>query len=146
MKFSAGFFVAVFFSFFLLTETQCNKSQVNPGITSYSYLHPIINPPDSFQVVYDLNVPGNLIAHITFQNSAVWKIQVLTQSLITYSFIDPAKDSSVYIKNPDTIGFKGNLQYSFIANNVNNDNQHENLYHVKFTKLPIDYHTFPKRY
>jgi hypothetical protein len=145
MRFSAGFFVAVVLSFFLLTETQCNKTPASPGITSYSYIKPIVNPPDTFQVAYDLNFSGNLIAHITFQDSAVWRIQVLTQSPITYGFIDPAKDSMVYIKSTDTVGFRGNFQYSFIANNVNND-QYKDLYFVKFTKLPIDYHTFPKRY
>ena len=145
MKFSAGFLLAVILGFFMLTEIQCNKAPASPGITSFSYIKPIINPPDTFQVAYDLNFSGNLIAHITFQDSAVWRIQVLTQSPITYGFVNPTNDSMVYITSPDTVGLRGNVQYSFIANNVNND-QYKNLYFVQFTKLPLDYHSYPNRY
>jgi len=129
----------------MLTEIQCNKAPASPDITSFSYIKPIINPPDTFQVAYDLNFSGNLIAHITFQDSAVWRIQVLTQSPITYGFVNPTNDSMVYITSPDTVGLRGNVQYSFIANNVNND-QYKNLYFVQFTKLPLDYHSYPNRY
>lgn len=145
MKFKNGFFVVVILGALMLTVTQCNKAPKTPTITSYSYIKPIINPPDTFQVAYDLNFSGNLIAHITFQDSAVWKIQVLSQSPITYGFVNPVNDSMVYIKSPDTVGFKANVQYSFIANNVNND-LYKDLYFVKFTKLPLDYNTFPHKY
>ena len=146
MKFKAGFFVAVLMGVFMLTEIQCNKAPTSPQITSYGFAQPIVNPPDTFQVVYDLNIAGNLIAHITFQDSAVWKIQLLSQSPINYGFLNPAKDSTVYITSPDSIGFRGQVQYSFIANNINNNNQYSNLYFVQFTKLPLDYNSFPKRY
>lgn len=139
--------MAVVLGVFMLIEIQCNKTAVSPDITSYSYNKPIINPPDTFQVAYDLNFSGNLISHITFQDSAVWRIQILTQSSsITYGFVNPSNDSMVYISISDTVGFRGNIQYSFIANNMNNDSIHENVYYVKFTKLPIDYHSFPSKY
>lgn len=145
MRFTAGFFVAVILSVFMLTEIQCNKNPVKPGVTTYSYLNPIVNPPDTFKVAYNLNISGNLTAHITFQDSAVWRIQLLTQSLINYGFVNPANNSMIYIKSPDTVGYRGNIQYSFIANN-NLDSLQTDLYFVKFTKLPLDYHTFPHRY
>lgn len=145
MRFTAGFFVAVILSVFMLVEIQCNKNPVKPSITTYSYLNPIINPPDTFKVAYNLNIAGNLIAHITFQDSAVWKIQLLTQGPINYGFINPKDNSMVYITNPDTIGLRGDIQYSFIADN-NLDSLQTDLYLVKFIKLSLDYNSFPHRY
>lgn len=146
MKFTAGFLVAVILALMMLTVTQCKTGSVSPAIVSYSYAVPIINPPDTFQVAYNLSLLGNRTAHITFQDNGVWKIQVLSQSRATFSFINPADNSTIYIVSPDTVGFQGGLQYSFVAYSTSNDSI-KGLYFVKFTKLPfLDYGSFSPRY
>ncbi len=38
---------------FILTLAGCNKYPPGPKIPLYSYLKPIINPPDTFQIAYN---------------------------------------------------------------------------------------------
>ncbi|MBE0650389.1 MAG: hypothetical protein IH595_06070 [Bacteroidales bacterium] len=146
MRFKTGFFLVVIFGVIMFTVTRCNTSPVSPSVVTYSYVNPILNPPDTFRVVYDLNLLGNREALITFQNSAVWHIEVQTQSLAKFGFINPSDNSLVYLDGNDTIGFRSDIEYSFILNNSNTDSL-RGLYFVKFTKLPdIDYNTFVRKY
>lgn len=146
MRFKTGFFLVVIFGVIMFTVTRCNTSPVSPSIVTYSYVNPILNPPDTFRVAYDLNLLGNREALITFQDSAVWNIEVQTQSLATLGFINPLDNSLVYLDGNDTIGFRSGIKYSFILNNSNTDSL-RGLYFVKFTKLPdIDYNTFFRKY
>ncbi len=146
MKSTTGFFLAVILGILILTETQCNTSSVTPEIVSYSFAVPIINPPDTFQVIYNLALLGNQTAHISFQDSAVWKIEIRSQSLATFSFTNPANDSTIYVIRADTAGFKGGVKYSFTLNNSISDSTRR-LYFVRFTKLPfVDYSSFSPKY
>ena len=146
MRFTAGFFVAVVVVVMMFTETQCTKGTVPPAIASYSFAVPIINPPDTFQVAYNLTLLGYRTAHITFQDSAVWKIQILSHSLATFSFVNPSNDSTIYLTSPDSVGFKGAVNYSFTVNNTISDSTRR-LYFVKFTKLSfLNYSSFSPRY
>lgn len=148
MKQRAGFLVAVALGLLIFSVTGCNKTESGPDVVTYSYLKPIISPPDTFQVAYDVTISGNHIAHITFQDSAVWKIQALTENRrISFGFNNPANNSMVYLKNPDTIAFRSGVQYSFIVNIASVDTTAtRGLYYVKFTRQPLDYSSFSKRY
>lgn len=150
MRLRAGFLVAVVLGLLIFVVAGCNKNPAGPNIVTYSYLTPIINPPDTFQVAYNIDISGDHIAHITFGDSAVWKIQALTESRISFGFKNPANNTIVYLKSPDTVGFRSDFQYSFIANNNNASGDTTTdimgLYYVKFTKLSLDYSSFPKRY
>ncbi|MBN2615513.1 MAG: hypothetical protein JXR71_07435 [Bacteroidales bacterium] len=128
----------------LLLAWQCNPDPVNPAIDQYSYLNPIVNPPDTFQVIYNLSTYGNKSAYITFQDSAVWKIQILSDTRAIFGVVDKRDSSLQLIGAVDTLGFQGNISYTFIANNNNIDNL--NSYFVQFTKLPIDYSSYPKKF
>lgn len=146
MKRKAGFFAAVVLALLVFSEAGCNKKPSGPNVVTYSYQVPILNPPDTFQVAYNLYVTNNLTARITFQDSAVWKIQKITQNQVNFGFINPANNSTVFINSPDTAGFRGNLQYTFIVNNLASSDSTLGMYYVKFTKLPLDYSSFPHRY
>lgn len=146
MRFKTGFIWVVILGAILFTVAGCKPTPVKPAIFTYSYVNPILNPPDTFQVVYDLNLLGNRAARITFQDSAVWKIEIMTQSLATFGFINPADNKIVYLDGNDTVGFKGGTEYSFVLNNSTEDTL-SGLYFVKFTKLlQFDYSSFSRKY
>ena len=123
---------------------QCNDTVVGPAVQQYSYLDPVVNPPDTFQLLYNLNSNGDKSAYITFQDSAVWQVRVLSNPIALFGVIDPKDSSWNSINTVDTLGFRGALQYTFVANN----NNYEDLstYAIQFTKLPIDYNSFSKKY
>jgi hypothetical protein len=146
MRFKTGLLLVVILGAIIFTVAGCKPASVKPNIITFSYVNPILNPPDTFQVAYDLNLLGNRAARITFQDSAVWKIEVMTQSLATFGFINPADNTIIYLDGNDSIGFKGGTKYSFVLNNSTEDTL-SGLYFVKFTKLPqLDYSTFYRRY
>lgn len=145
MKSKGTYLLSVLFAgMLLLFAWGCNKTPNGPSVVQYSYLTPVVNPPDTFQVVYNLSTYGNKSAYITFQDSAVWQIKVLSDVRALLWVVDP-KDSSLNgIKAIDTIGFQGGQSYTFIANNNNIDGM--SSYFVQFTKLSINYSSFSRKY
>lgn len=145
MKSKGKYLLSVLFAGLLLMPVwQCNPTQVNPAIVQYSYLTPIVNPPDTFRVVFNLSSYGNKPAYITFQDSAVWQIHILSDTRALFGVVDPGDSTFQGIKAIDTLGFQGSMIYTFFANNNNIDNL--SSYFVQFTKLPIDYSSFSKKY
>lgn len=128
----------------VLFTWQCNPKPVDPSITRYSYLDPIVDPPDTFQVLYNVSTFGDKPANITFQDSAVWKISLMGDGRVLFGVIDPNDSSWNSISANDTIGFQGNVSYTFVATNNNVDDL--STYYVQFTKLPINYSGFPRKF
>lgn len=128
---------------FILTLAGCNKYPPGPEIPVYSYLKPVINPPDTFRIAYNLSVYGDKIAHVSFQNNAVWLVEKLGVGKAIFKAI--SYDSTVIvIDNKDTLAMKGGESYAFIANN----NNYTDLgnYFVQFTKLSISYDSYEPKF
>ncbi len=146
MRFKAGVFWSLVLGAFFFTVAGCKPTPIKLAVPTYSYVNPIVNPPDTFQVAYDLNLQGNRTALITFQDSAVWYIQIMTQSQATFGFINPTNHTTVFLNGNDTLGFRSGIAYSFVVNNGTADTL-SGLYFVKFTRLPqLDYSSFYRKY
>jgi hypothetical protein len=63
---------------------------------------------------------------------------------VLFGVIDPKDSSWNSISSTDTIGFQGNVSYTFVATNNNVDDL--STYYVQFTKLPINYSTFSRKF
>lgn len=115
---------------------------VNPKFPTYSYIDPIINPPDEFEILYNMSLNGNQIANVTFKDDAVWKIEKLGDSRISFAI---ANDTGNYIiSSIDTIGLKAGYSYKFVANN-NNYPDFFNFF-THYTKLDIEYSGFEPKF
>jgi hypothetical protein len=128
----------------ILSGADCNKKPTEPEIPLFSYLDPILNPPDTFQVAYNLSTYGDKIANIYFANDAVWLIEKLGAGKATLKAVNVNAGTTFVIDSKDTLALKGGIQYAFIANN-NNYTDIGN-YFVQFTKLPLNYDTFEPKF
>lgn len=127
----------------MLSSADCNKHPVGPQIPVYSYLEPILNPPDTFQIAYNLSTYGDKIAHVSFQDNAVWLVEKLGVGKAIFKAV--SYDSTiVVIDSKDTLAMIGGKTYAFIANN----NNYTDLgnYFVQFTKLPISYDSYEPKF
>ncbi len=125
-----------------LTASQCNKTPPSVQIIRYSYLNPIVNPPDSFQIIFNISTLGDKYAYVTFNKNAVWLIEKLGDGRINFR-IENDSDSRI-ITNTDTLGLKAGFKYSFVANN-NNYLEFTNFF-VQLTKLNINYNSFEPKF
>ncbi len=126
----------------ILSSADCNKQPAGPQIPIFSYLEPVVNPPDTFQIAYNISTYGDKIAEVVFKNDAVWLVEKLGVGKITLKAVS---DTSVlYIESQDTLAMKGSKQYYFIVNN-NNYTDFTN-YLVQFTKLPLSYNSFEPKF
>ncbi len=122
----------------LFTEGCSSSNNVTPQYPTYSYIDPIINPPDEFDILYNMSLMGDQSAYVTFDSNAVWKVEKLGDSRIGFAV---SNDTIVrIISSVDTIGFKGGFIYTFVANN--NNYPDFNNFFTHFTKLSIDYNGF----
>ncbi len=113
-----------------------------PTFPTYNYGDPIVNPPDVFEILYNMSLMGDQTATVTFKSDAVWKIEKLGDNRIGFAV---ANDSTAFIiASADTLGLKSGFKYKFIANN--NNYTDFNSYFVHFTKLPIDYGSFDPKF
>ncbi len=144
MKNYVRLFLAAVLGVVVLSGANCNKTPTGPEIPLYSYLDPILNPPDTFQIAYNLSTYGDKIAHVFFQDSAVWLIEKLGAGKVTFKAVNVKAGTTFVIDSKDTLALKGGIQYAFIANN-NNYTDIGN-YFVQFTKLPLDYSTFEPKF
>ncbi len=127
----------------MLSSADCNKHPTGPQIPVYSYLESIINPPDTFQIAYNLSTYGDKIAHVSFQDNAVWLVEKLGVGKAIFKAV--SYDSTmVVIDSQDTLAMKGGKPYAFIANN----NNYTDLgnYFVQFTKLSISYDSYEPKF
>ena len=120
----------------------CQNNAPEPGYPVYNYADPIINPPDIFQVMYNISYFGDRFASITFQDDAVWLIQKIGDNRVMFWGIN---DSTVrIIESSDKLGLKGGVTYVFGANN--NNIEELNNFFAQFNKLELDYSTFEPKF
>ena len=126
----------------IFSASECNKPSTNPNpITTFSYLTPILNPPDTFQIAYNLSSYGDKFAHVTFSDSAVWLIERLGDGRAVIRI--EHNSNTINILASDTLAMVPNDEYVFITNNNNYDIGN---FFIQLTKLPMDYHTFEPKF
>ena len=130
----------------------CFKSIPQPSETTiYSSFDDIVNPPDTFQVVFAMIANTDYIAKIRFESNAVWQLDHLTsrELSIVWAERDAVEDGNRYeILNTNTrtikVGFEGGVQYNIIARRSAFHGENINFF-VQFVKKPdedYDTHTF----
>lgn len=142
MKKAIMYLTVVFLGIALLQNNGCKPKPTNPQFPAYSSNDLIVNPPDIFQIIYDISYNGNRLANVTFEEDAVWRIEKLGDVRI-YFWANNDTTSHV-IEKIDTLGLKGGHNYIFGANN-NNYNEFNSLF-TQFDKLEIDYETYEKKF
>ncbi len=125
-----------------VVNINCKNSPTEPEYPVYNYLDPIINPPDVFQVIYNISFIGDRFAEITFENNAVWLVQKLGDGRIM--FFAKNDTSNIIIESADTLGLKAGVTYIFGANN--NNYEEFNNFFAQFNKLAIDYDSFEPKF
>jgi hypothetical protein len=129
-------------SIVVLQSNGCKTDNPDPAFPIYSYNDSIINPPDTFQVVFNISYIGDRNAYITFGEDAVWLVEKLGDSRI-YFWADNGV-SSIIIEIADTLAMKAGHRYLFVANN--NNNPDFNNFFTQFNKLNIDYDSFEPKF
>ncbi len=127
------------FVFVLIALYSCMKNRdVEPEIPIYSSFNDIINPPDTFRVVFALRSLSNYYALINFESNAVWEVHRVNNpgDYFTEAYVIRTQDTAT--KNPyrfisqlkqDTlvVGFNGGIDYSFIARRTSSNTENVNL-------------------
>lgn len=126
----------------VLSSADCNKRPTGPQIPVFSYLEPVINPPDTFQIAYNISTYGDKIAKVFFKNDAVWLVEKRGAGKVILKAVNDT--SILFIGSKDTLAMEGSKQYNFIVNN-NNYTDFTN-YLVQFTKLPLSYNNFTPKF
>ena len=132
---------------FVLVNSACRKlPEPIEEIELYSSLEEILNPPDSFIVMYSLSQYNYLEkANVIFGSDAVWSIEQVNSfsasvwvqregDTIKMEFNEPADTREL------KIGLEGGITYEFYANN-NNYPETRKL-HLRFFKQDDDYESF----
>ena len=130
------------FSIAMMIFSGCYENGDNPDFPVYSYLDPVNNPPDIFQIVYNISYNGDKPAYVTFEDDAVWLIEKLGDSRIDYWVINDTSTWTLF--SADTIALKAGFTYIFVANN-NNYDDFTNFF-TMFTKLDYDYDSFEPKF
>lgn len=120
----------------------CNKNNIKPDYPQYSYTTSIVNPPDYFQVTYNVSFVGSKTATITFDTNSVWAIKKLGDTRVLYSVNNGA--DNILIVSSDTLGLTGGKAYQFSANN--SASLDLTTYIVEFKKLSTDYTLFEPKF
>jgi hypothetical protein len=129
----------------LLAVGSCRKFESGfPGVTTYSYQSAIINPPDTFMIVYNFSAYGDKTASVEFDTAGVWRIERTSERRLSVSIKNEASQSFI-INIADTIGLNGNSNYKVIVRNTNSQIEYNNFY-LLFTKLGIPYETFEPKF
>ncbi len=143
MKNGFLFLVILFFLVISILSNGCGPNDPpNPDFPTYSYLDSITYPPDVFEIVYNISYYGDRIAFVTFENDAVWIVEKLGDSRIYFGVQNDTAGHVIW--GADTIGFKQDFTYYFIANN-NNYDEFKNFF-SHFTKLDIEYSEFEPKF
>jgi hypothetical protein len=135
--------ILLMFVAIILESSSCKtKSSPSPWPV-YSYTDSIVNPPDTFQVVYNISQPGDRITPIVFGEDAVWLVEKLGDSRIYFYGFNG--NDAIIVEISDTIAMKGGYVYTFIANNVQGLPDFNNFF-TQFNKLNIDYTTYEPKF
>lgn len=120
----------------------CEKPDPGTDYPVYNYTDSIINPPDIFQVMYNISYPGDRFAQITFDSNAVWLVQKLGDSRVMFWANNGT--AQLIVDNSDTLGLKAGVTYVFAANN--NNYEEFNNFFAQFNKLAINYDGFEPKF
>jgi len=142
MKNRARLLVISLIGVVMLSAADCNKQPTGLQIPVYSFLESVINPPDTFQIAYNISSYGDKIAKVFFKNDAVWIVEKLGAGKVILKAVSDT--STLFIESKDTLAMKGGKKYLFIVNN-NNYTDFTN-YLVQFTKLPLNYNDFKPKF
>lgn len=126
----------------LFQNSSCNSDEPKPQFPAYDSNTPIVNPPEVFQVIYDISYNGSRLANITFEENAVWKVEKLGD--VRIYFWAENDTTALVIEKIDTLGLKAGYNYIFGANN--NNYEEFNTLFTQFNKLNIDYDTFDPKF
>lgn len=123
-----------------ITSESCRKLPVAREVKTYSNNDNIVNPPDTFQVVYSLQSASNFIATIQFEENSVWKLERLSAPNFTILWAertDSLNTNRFEVINRLTqtvnIGFEGGVNYDLIANRLSL--QEPILFFIEFVRL-----------
>lgn len=120
------------------------KKPIDPSDVPYTYVYTdsIVNPPDYFQVYFNINSSAQRTAEVTFGEAAVWTIEKIGDPRLTLFFGN--LNDELLITAIDTLGLEGGKKYQIIVRNVYmSDNVN---FFVVFKKLDLDYNSFPKKF
>ncbi|MDP3463611.1 MAG: hypothetical protein Q8S18_12535 [Bacteroidales bacterium] len=140
------------FSFILLVVTgvlfffsACHKYETGtPDVPIFSFINPIVNPPDSFLIQFNISSSGEKIAYINFDTTGVWQIDKLGDGRVTTSLIN-VKSEVHFLDFRDTVGLSQNEEYRIVVNN--NSSQIElNNFFLYFIKLDVDYASYEPKF
>lgn len=135
-----------------LLSSGCFKNVPQPSETTiYSSFEEIVNPPDTFHIVFAMRSNTDYATTVTFTSNAVWKLDQLTSRELSIVWAERSSDITANryeIINTQTrsvkVGFEGNVVYDVIARRTAFNGENINFF-LQFTKLPDeDYetHTF----
>lgn len=134
---------------FIISMVACMRNTpLDDDLPRYSSIDEIVNPPDEFLLVYNLNTFNNYHAYIQFEENAVWEIVRLTapgfnflkverndgSTSEAWGLIDPSIDTTY-------VGLEGNVEYDFWANRSSGTDENVTFL-LKYTKQTIDYDSF----
>ena len=121
----------------------CFKDPIETEIPAYSNYYDIVYPPDTFQIVYNLNTYIDYSARVRFDTSGVWKIQKVNAFSAQFwaeRIINEDTVNSIMIYDSIYLGLEGEIFYNFIANN--NSYYESRNFFVRFEKSPFNYEYF----
>lgn len=151
------YLLIIVLSFITLLSSGCLKSDpIESDLNIYSSLESIVNPPDTFQVVYGLRTNLDYYAVVQFNSNAVWKLERLNAhryTLVWTERADSTEANRYEIINSESefvkLGFEGGVRYNFIVNKASYSSQTDDTesitFFLEFTKLPdedYDTHSF----
>jgi hypothetical protein len=125
----------------LVLFVSCNNGS-GSDIKTYSYTTPIVDPPATFNIVFNIGGYGDRVAEVTFSQNAVWKIEKLGDGRV--NMMMNTGNNNLTIISSDTLGLQADKVYYVV---VNNNNYSEfNNYFVGFTNLGLDYASFEPKF
>ena len=137
-----GLIIVLFLGIVVLSPSCNNDPPPSPPITTYNYFDPIVNPPDTFQITFNISTFGDKFANVTFKEDAVWFIEKLGDPRVNYWVRNDT--ASLGIQVSDTLGLKAGYNYIFGANN--NNYEEFTYFFTQFTKTAIEYETFESKF
>lgn len=135
--------IILMFAAIIFESSSCKPESSPSPWPVYSYTDSLVYPPDTFQVVYNVNQPGDRITPIVFEEDAVWLVEKLGDSRI--KFYGYNGNEEIIIEISDTLAMQGNHVYYFIANNFQGLPDFNNFF-TQFNKLNLDYDTYEPKF
>jgi hypothetical protein len=129
----------------LFFVSACHKYESGtPDVPIFSFISPIVNPPDSFLVQFNISSSGEKVATVTFDTTGVWQIDKLGDGRITVGMIN-AVSEIYFLDFRDTMALAQNIEYRIVVNN--NSSQIElNNFFLYFIKLDVDYVSYEPKF